>query len=148
MKRGIVSLLIAVCVLGFAVHWLLRSPIDQTTYDGIELGMTEDEVTKLVPIAPGTVAFTRAAQVVAEAGQPPFNLNAVIVTGENGAFMIVDAATKKELGKQRVWQTDEYSLDVLFSPDGKVVGKQLYRWMHPNARWWNAARRFVKHYSR
>jgi hypothetical protein len=34
----------------------------------------------------------------------------------------------------RVWQTDAYSLQVLFSPDGKVMGKRLYRFKDTNAR--------------
>ena len=132
MKRRIVGLLFALCVIVFSVIWLLQNhrPIDQTTYDAISLGMSEEEVTKLVPIAPGTIAFSRAAQLVAEAGQPPFEVNEAFVKGEDGVFVYFDATTKKELGKERVWQTNEYSLQVLFSPDGKVMRKQLYRFVN------------------
>jgi hypothetical protein len=141
MKHRSVALFFVFCAIGFSVLWLLHSPLDQTTYDAIELGMSENEATALVPIAPGTIAFTSAAQLLAESGKTQFKddevLGTVVKTAGAGVFLYFDATTKKELGKKRVWQTHEYSLAVLFSPDGKVMGKQLCRFKDPNARWWH-----------
>jgi hypothetical protein len=147
MKRRIVGLLCVLCVIGFAVIWLLRnhSPIDQTTYDAIELGMPENEAAALVPIAPGTIAFASAFQLLAEAGKTQFKDDDVVVnTAEAGVYLYFDAATKNEVGKMRVWQTHEYVLQVLVSPDGKVIGKQLYRDRYPRESRWNDVFRLPK----
>jgi hypothetical protein len=96
MKRRIVVLFFVCCVIGFSVIWLVQNhgPIDQTTYDAIELGMPENEATALIPIAPGTIAFTRAAQLLAEAGKPQFKDDEVFVkTAGAGVFLYFDATT-------------------------------------------------------
>lgn len=145
MNRKIVALLLVICVLGFAAIWLLRNrcPIDQTTYDAIALGMPESEAIARVPISPRVEAFTRRAQLLAEAGTTQFKDDDLVKGVEGGVFVYFDATTGRELRKMRAWQTDEYSLQVLFSPDGKVIGKQLYR--HPrNESWWDALWRFLR----
>jgi hypothetical protein len=148
MKRIIVALFFVFCVIGCSVIWLVQnhSPIDQTTYDAIELGMPEHEAAALAPIAPGTIAFTSMAERLAEAGKTKFydgEIFAKVVTVEPGVFLYFHATRKKELGKKRVWQTHEYSLQVLISPDGKVIGKQLCRFKDANARRWNDLLRFL-----
>src|SRR5262249_49136829 len=142
-----------VCVAVFGLggiglaFWLLqeRSPIDRTTYDAIALGMPENEAVALVPIAPHVQTVTRQAQLLAEAGTTQFRDEGVVVkTLEDRGFLYLDAKTKNEMGKMRAWQTDEYSLQVLFSLDGKVIGKQLFRSLDTNESWWDALRRFLK----
>lgn len=138
MKCKIVALSVVVCVIGLAVIWLVRSPIGQTTYDAIALGMTESEATALVPTAPGTIAFTSLADRVAEAGTTQLGgYDAHVETVEPGVFVYFDARTNKQLGKIRAWQTHEYGLQLLFSTEGKVIGKSLCRFKDPGARWWH-----------
>src|SRR5262249_18161993 len=97
------------------------------------------------PISPRVEAYTRRAQLLAEDGTAQFNDNEVFVKGvEEGVCLYFDAKTKKELGKLRAWQTSDYSLQVMFSPDGKVMGKQIYHHENADENGWNALRRFLK----
>jgi hypothetical protein len=111
--------------------------------------MSENEAMMLVPIshrARGAGKSRNAlSQLLAEAGTAHFKGDKVIVKEtEDGTFFYFEVATGKELAKVRFWDTDEYSLVILFSPDGKVMGKTIYRFVYNDDSWWNTVRRFLK----
>src|SRR4051794_6389285 len=117
MKRILVGLLCILCLIGFGVIALLqyrRPVLDRATYDAIELGMPEDEALKLAPIRPGAQgrrALTCRCEILGEAGtlHTQLNDNEVVVTpAEDGSFTYVDATTREELGRLRMWVDGDY----------------------------------------
>jgi hypothetical protein len=151
MRRKHFYLCFVLCMIGVSVFWFVqgRSPIDKATYDAIVLGMPEDEAMKLVPIshrAPGAGKNrSGSSQLLAEAGTAHFKSDEVFNKEmADGTFVYFEVATNRELAKVRFWDTDDYSLVVLFSPDGKVMGKTIYRFVSTDDPWWDSLRRSLK----
>jgi len=125
-----------------------RGHFDKAVYDAICLGMPEQDVIALVPlkhIAPDKGKVRSApAERRAEAGEPRFRNSVTSEATEDGTMVYFDSATRKEAGKVRTWDTDEYMMMVFFSPDGKVTGKSFYEYIYTNETWWERVRRFLR----
>jgi hypothetical protein len=111
--------------------------------------MPESEAMMMVPIshvAPGAGKNRNASsQLLAETGTAHFkNDDVIIKEAEDGTVLYFEVATGKELAKVRFWDTDDFSLVILFSPDGKVMGKSIYRFVYRYDSWWETVRRLLK----
>ena len=152
MKRKNFVLCLLLCMICGSLFWVFhsRSPIDKSTYDAIELRMPENDAMMLVPIPHRSssdgkigekiVRKIRAvsSQSLGEAGTAHFKSKEVVnEQTADGTYVYFEAATKRELAKVRFWDTDDYSLVVLFSPDGKVMGKTIYQMVYGDT-WWDA----------
>jgi hypothetical protein len=154
MKRTILAIILLLCVVAFLIFWFIRnqhrSPVDKTTYDAISLGMPEDEAMRLVPIphrasGKGKDRGEAIIQFEEEAGKAYFKSDEVSVKeAEDGTFSFFDVATGREVARVRFWDTDDYELVILFSPDGEVMGKTIRRFASTKGGWWEPVRQFLR----
>lgn len=105
-------------------------PVDKKTYDAVKPGLTEEEIKKLIPIKDGYVKDSASyiRKEVAADGKGWFRSVDVIPEDQkDGSTKFFDQKTGKLVGWVRKWETETYSLDVLFNEEGKVRGRTLYK---------------------
>ena len=113
-RRWIVSIAVGVIALGvLLVSWLTRTPqgltdpraagITAANFDRIQAGMSADEVNHLFGVPPADYR-----------SEPGF-----ILVGPGH----VPWTEKAQGGRLEIWYVPRYHAEVLFDPDGRVVGK-------------------------
>jgi len=122
----------------------LRSPFNQTVYDRIKLGMTVEEVTKIIGTAPGWYKVSREEMFVnsGQEGIEPFGTKDYEeVETEPGVFDIVYKKTGVPVARLRIWKNEEDGIFITTQED-KVVSKYYVRSITSFNRtlWWTNLR--------
>ena len=151
MKKKAMVVGFVLCAFVILFFWLLANhvPISKDTYDGIRLGMAEDDVAAFVGISHRTPATRKdrgdvVAKQLAEQGNAYFKGEQVHVDErEDGIVLFTNAVTGKLSGKVRTWDSNRFSLVVVFDPQGKVMGKTLYEYLYNGDSWLGAIRHWL-----
>ena len=128
-----VCLLLAGSAAALFAQRQAEEPVDKKTYDAIKPGLTEAEVRKLIPVAEGLKShpWHLIPKEIAADGKGWFNNDEVTPEehkdGDVKWVKFYDRTTGKLVGWVRWWETETYSLYVLFNDEGKVRGRTLYK---------------------
>lgn len=109
-----------VLLLAVSVTWSLlpRSPINQETFDRIDIGMTEEEVVAIIGRSPGNYA---TGDLVFD--DPPGTKD-----NTNVIFYLVGVKIRKEWGiHSEYWVGDQAIIVVGFDSDRRVTEKSIRR---------------------
>ncbi len=136
MNRGRTVVMAILAIAGCGICYVLLPPkkfrITRETYEQVRLGLTEAEVKRLIPIADGQKQhpYEFITQRMAQEGFANFG-DADIMSKKDGdgSWHYFDRQSGKLMGWARWWDDNHHELVVLFSAEGKVRGKTLYKYV-------------------